>query len=82
MIILPDCSYCGKAVYVDIDIDGAVESCSGCGLSQKYQTLRDRDGWVHMQLEVRRAIRERMRQHKGCRDGSCDCHCHKARAAA
>lgn len=80
MIILPDCTLCGQAVVVDIDIDGAVESCTGCGLSQRYQVLRDREGWVHIQQEWRRAVRERLRQHKRCRDGSCACHCHKAAA--
>ena len=80
MIILPDCTLCGQAVVVDIDIDGAVESCTGCGLSQKYQTLRDREGWVHIQQQWRRAVRERQRQHRRCEDGNCDCHCHKAAA--
>lgn len=82
MIILPDCAVCGEAVVVDIDIDGAVESCTGCGLSQRYQVLRDREQWHHMRQQVRRAIRARMAQHKRCRDDKCDCLCHRPTRAA
>ena len=33
--VLPDCARCGGRVIVNLDGDGPVEECQGCGLAQK-----------------------------------------------
>lgn len=76
-MILPDCSFCGDSVEIDIDIEGAVEVCTGCGIAQgiTHQVLPP-----HVVREIRRAVRERMRQHRECRTSRCKCYCHAGRA--
>lgn len=72
--VLPDCAYCGQSVVVDIDIDGAVEVCTGCGIAQ---------GIVHqfgrrteLLALVDRVRRERRHQRQQCRKNKCECPCH------
>lgn len=80
-MILPDCTYCGESVELDIDIDGAVEACTGCGVAQTVHYVISRDQYQDLRAQVRKAARARMRQHRECQANNCDCHCHTAAAA-
>lgn len=72
-MISPDCTYCGEPVVIDIDIDGAVEVCTGCGVAQ---TITHQVLPPAVVTEIRRAVRARMRQRRECHTNRCKCPCH------
>lgn len=83
--VLPDCTYCGQSVVIDIDIDGAVEVCTGCGIAQGIVYCRmhsDPDSRyeygrrTELLALVDRVRRERRHQRQQCRKNKCECPCH------
>lgn len=74
---LPDCTYCGQPVIIDIDIEGAVEVCTGCGIAQSivHEVLPGHHR-AKVLAEMKRAVRQRQLQRQRCRAKRCDCPCH------
>lgn len=74
------CTVCGRPVQVDIDHDGPVEACQGCGLAQPLPRVPV----AGIRRQVRRVVRERRllgpacfgRRHTRCNASKCTCWCH------
>lgn len=73
-MMMPDCTYCGEPVVLDIDVEGAVEVCTGCGIAQAITHQFIQPAVV---TEIRRAVRARMRQRRECHHNRCRCPCHE-----
>lgn len=68
---MPDCTYCGKQVVLDFDVDedrrlDPVEVCTGCGIGQRVLQILSPAAveTVRWSERVRREVREAWQQHR------------------